>query len=70
MSSTGMSIKVSPLIPGTSYLFRVSAITERGRGAEVGLVSQTSRPQSDAGTNLNMLIKINHSDGVRVNFGF
>ena len=48
-TSTGTSAKVSQLIPGTSYSFRVSAITDRGRGAEVALVSQTDRPQSDKG---------------------
>ena len=32
---SGTSIKVSPLISGTNYLFKVSAITLRGRGEEV-----------------------------------
>ena len=45
----GSRIKISQLIPGTTYLFKVSAITERGRGAEVDLVGQTDRPQSIEG---------------------
>ena len=49
VTTTGTSIKISQLIPGTSYLFRVSANTERGRGAEIDFVSQTERPQSDKG---------------------
>ena len=48
-TTIGTTIKISQLIPGTSYLFRVSAITQKGRGAEMNLVSQTERPQSDNG---------------------
>ena len=49
-TTTGTSLKVSQLIPGTNYLFKVSANTEKGRGADVTIVSQTLRPQSNAGS--------------------
>ena len=48
-TTTGTTIKISQLIPGTSYQFRVSAVTQKGRGAEMSLVSQTERAQSDNG---------------------
>ena len=32
---TDTTIAVSPLIPGTNYLIKVSAVTQSGRGAEV-----------------------------------
>ena len=32
---TDTTVTVSPLIPGTNYLIRVSAVTQSGRGAEV-----------------------------------
>ena len=34
LSVTGTNVTVSPLIPGTRYHFKVSAITPTGRGAE------------------------------------
>ena len=40
-------IKVPALVPGTMYQFRVSAISQSGRGAEVILNGQT---QDDQGT--------------------
>ena len=39
--ATTNGIKISALAPATTYQFRVSAITQSGRGAEVGLVGQT-----------------------------
>ena len=35
------SIKISALVPGTTYTFKVSAITQSGRGAEVMLTGTT-----------------------------
>ena len=35
ISTTGTTVTVFPLIPGTNYLIRVSAVTQSGRGAEV-----------------------------------
>ena len=35
ISVTDTTVTVSPLIPGTNYLIRVSAVTQSGRGAEV-----------------------------------
>ena len=35
ISVTDTTVTVSPLIPGTNYLIRVSAVTPSGRGAEV-----------------------------------
>ena len=35
ISVTGATVTVSPLFPGTNYLIRVSAVTQKGRGAEV-----------------------------------
>jgi chitodextrinase len=48
-TTTGTTITISQLIPGTSYLFRISAVTQKGRGAEMNIVSQTERAQSDNG---------------------
>ena len=44
-TATTNRIKVSALIPGTTYQFRVSAVTQSGRGAEVGIVGQTQYSQ-------------------------
>ena len=44
---TTNGIKIPALVPGTMYQFRVSAITQSGRGAEVILNGQT---QDDQGT--------------------
>ena len=49
VTTTGTTITVSQLIPGTRYLFRVSAVTQNGRGAEMNLESQTETAQSDDG---------------------
>ena len=58
-TSSGTSIKISQLIPGTNYLFRVSAITQRGRGAEISHVSQTERPlDSDGETNVLPIMRV------------
>ena len=35
ISVTDTSATISPLVPGTNYLVRVSAVTQNGRGAEV-----------------------------------
>ena len=35
ISVTDTTVTVSPLIPATNYLIRVSAVTQSGRGAEV-----------------------------------
>ena len=48
-TTTGTTIRVSQLIPGTTYTFRVSAVTQKGRGAEVSQVSRTERAQFDNG---------------------
>ena len=34
-------IKISALVPGTTYTFKVSAITQSGRGAEVMFTGTT-----------------------------
>ena len=55
-TTTSTTIKISQLIPGTSYLFRVSAVTQKGRGAEMNLMSQTEIAQSDNGkTRISLL---------------
>ena len=41
MSVTGTTATVSPLIPGTRYHFKVSAISPVGRGAERSVFSST-----------------------------
>ena len=48
-TTTGTSNTISQLIPGTSYQFRVLAVTQKGRGAEMNLISQTEGAQSDNG---------------------
>ena len=35
MSVTDTSVIISPLVPGTNYFVRVSAVTQSGQGAEV-----------------------------------
>lgn len=35
------SVKISALVPGTTYTFKVSAITPSGRGAEVTVTGTT-----------------------------
>ena len=32
---TDTTVTISPLVPGTNYLIKVSAVTQSGRGAEV-----------------------------------
>ena len=39
------SIKVSALVPGTTYTFKVSAISQSGRGAEAVIDAQTQPSQ-------------------------
>ena len=59
-TTTSTTIKISQLIPGTSYMFRVSAVTQKGRGAEMNLVSQTERAQADSGKtriSINIIIE-------------
>ena len=41
MSVAGTTVTVSPLIPGTRYHFKVSAITPTGRGAEKSVFNST-----------------------------
>ena len=45
MSVIGTSAIVSPLIPDTSYQFRVSAVTSDGRGGEVSSLGTTLTTQ-------------------------
>ena len=45
VSVTDTTVVVSPLIPGTSYRFRVSAITSDRRGSEVACFGTTSSSQ-------------------------
>ena len=44
-NATTNRIKITALVPGTIYQFRVSAITQSGRGAEVVLSGQTKNDQ-------------------------
>ena len=41
ISVTGTTVTVSPLIPGTRYQFKVSAITPTGRGVEISVFEST-----------------------------
>ena len=41
ISVTGTTVTVSPLIPGTRYHFKVSAITPAGRGADKSVFEST-----------------------------
>ena len=45
ISVTGTTTTISPLIPGTRYQFKVSAITSRGNGAEVSAFETIRRAQ-------------------------
>ena len=50
VSVTDTAAVVSPLIPGTSYQFRVSAITSSGRGGEVASFETTLTSQDGNST--------------------
>ena len=41
VTATINSITIQALVPGSSYQFRVSAVTTSGRGAEVSVPGQT-----------------------------
>ena len=41
------SVTITPLMPGTMYMFKVSAITRSGRGAEVMVDGQTTNERKD-----------------------
>ena len=45
LTVTGTTITFSPLIPGTSYHFKVSVVTSEGRGAEESLFVSTKMYQ-------------------------
>lgn len=51
LTVTGTSVKVSPLIPGTRYHFKVSAVTPTGRGAEVSAFGTTQENEGKAKIN-------------------
>lgn len=51
-------IKVSSLVPGTAYQFRIYAVTQSGRGAAVALVQQT-QPSQGTIKNLTYTLIIN-----------
>ena len=51
-------IKISALVPGTTYQFRVSAVTESGRGAEVSVIGQTLSSQGNLRCILELLITL------------
>ena len=44
-NATANSLKVSALVPGTTYTFKVSAISQSGRGAEAVVDAQTEPSQ-------------------------
>ena len=48
-SGEDTSITIQPLTPGTNYLFRVSAISERGKGMEIDKEAQTEGVRSSLG---------------------
>lgn len=49
VDSSMTMVTVSPLTPGTSYQFRLSAVTTKGTGEEIGISDETSPPQKDSG---------------------
>ena len=49
IDSSMTSVRVSPLTPGTSYQFRLSAITSEGPGEEIRISDETNSPQDDSG---------------------
>ena len=51
-------IKISALVPGTTYQFRVSAVTESERGAEVSVIGQTLSSQGNLRCILELLITL------------
>ena len=46
-------VVLEPLTPQSSYLIKISAITPRGRGEEVTLVTETDNVDSQYGKTLN-----------------
>ena len=53
MNTATNSIKVSALVPGTTYAFKVSAISQSGRGADVVIDAQT---QPSTGTDIHVYV--------------
>ena len=51
-NATTNSLKVSALVPGTTYTFKVSAISQSGRGAEAVIDAET---QPSQGTGIFLL---------------
>ena len=49
IDSSMTRVSVFPLTPGTSYQFRVSALTTQGSGEEIVTRSQTISPQKYSG---------------------
>ena len=49
VDSSMKTVSVFPLTPGTSYQFRVSALTTQGSGEEIVTTNQTISPQEDSG---------------------
>ena len=61
ISVTDTSVTVSPLVPGTYYLIRVSAVTQSGRGAEVtyhGITRTSTEGKKDRIIQFNRQIRI------------
>ena len=56
IDSSKTTVRVSPLTPGTSYQFRLSAITSEGPGEEIGISGETDSPQDDSGKYTYMLV--------------
>lgn len=71
VNTTANSITVEPLTPQSSYLFKISTITDRGQGAEYSITSETDSVGSDFGMFIlstrkePLVIKINFSHSQR-----
>lgn len=48
-TGTDTAITIQPLTPATTYLLRVSAMTERGPGMDVSIEAQTTAVDSNFG---------------------
>ena len=58
ISVTDTTVTISPLFPGTNYLIRVSAVTQKGRGAEVTCYGTTRTSQDGKQRQCNYLNKL------------
>jgi hypothetical protein len=54
-AGTDTSVTIKPLTPGTSYTFRVSAVSTRGEGMEIGVNATTASARLSFGESFSYI---------------